>query len=151
MKDTLEALVVETATLGQYTLQMPMPKPQYTVYRAYVNFQDPNEGHATLTALQKEHIQGKSLAVTPNLSSSFRCSPAIYAVTKTPLDVIKQQLQDSSIKITGTKRDKREYVIFEIHANNVSAFIAAKHALNGLLHPEVVQNLDPRLHANLGM
>ena len=148
MKDTLEALVVETATRGQYTLHMPMPKPQYTVYRAYVNFQDPNEGHATLTALQKEHIQGKSLAVTPKLSSSFRCSPAIYAVIKTPLDVIKQQLQDSykSIKITDTKRDKREYVIFEIHANNVSAFIAAKHALNGLLHPEVVQNLDPRFH-----
>ena len=141
LKHQLQTLVANYATQGQFTVNMCDCKPQYVTFRAYVNFRNPAEGHAVITHLAGESLEGNVLEIQPLYSSSVRYSPKVYHVLKDTVNKIKFELQqqcENTVKIFE-RQDKFGNTIIEIKSEDANAFIMAKGVLSAVLQPKVVE------------
>lgn len=148
----LDDLIAKFATKGQYNLNLLPPERAYIVYKAFVSFQNPDEGQATLNGLQSEEIGGKILDIKPSLSSSIRYSPVIYKVVEESVKTVSLEIHNKfkSVKINHDKRDKWGNVIIRITSDNVNEFVAAKSGLNSVVQPDVIECSNPTLREYLG-
>ena len=148
----LDDLIAKHATKGQYNLNLLSPERAHIVYRAFVSFQNPDEGQATLSGLQSEEIGGKILSIKPSLSSSIRYSPIVYRVVEESVQNVSSEIHDrfKSVKINPDKRDKWGNVIIRITSDNVSEFVAAKSALSSVVQPNTIECSNSTLREYLG-
>ena len=152
LNQQLDTLIATYATKGRYHLNLLSPERAHHVYRAFVTFQNPEEGQATLNGLQSAEIGGKQLNIKPSLSSSIRYSPVIYTVVEETVKKISSEIHDryESVKVKYDKRDKWGNVIIRITSDNVNEFVAAKTALNSVILPHTIECSNPTLREYLG-
>ena len=142
MKKQLESLIEVSATKGHYHLNFSKPEPYYKTFRAYVTFDNPNEGEKTLSGLLWQSIGGKRLTVKPALLSSNRYTPAIYDVIKESVIALKPYLHDhfgNKVKLNDEKKDNWGNAIVQITSDDIQAFTTAKRILNAAVNPDVIE------------
>ena len=147
----LGGLISEFATSKQYSLQVHQPKQFHRTWKAVAKFQNAEEGLKCLRQLPCIFLKGKGLRVKPKLFSSFCYSPLVYEALKEPLHDICEEIQKlfASVKIsevTLENRNKKEgAVLVKVQSDNVDDFIIAKHALNTVVLPDVIECRNPML------
>ena len=142
MRKQLESLIEVSATKGHYHLNFLNPEEHYKTFRAYVTFDNPNEGEKTLNSLRWQSIGDESLTVKPALLSSNRYTPAIYNVIKESIMALKPYLQDhfgNKVKLNDEKKDKWGNTIVQVTSDDIEAFTTVKRILNAAVNPDVVE------------
>ena len=151
IKRKLVSLIEWSATKGHYQLSLSMPEPYYRTFRAYVTFDDPNQGEKTLNDLtwrSNGAIGDKSLTVEPVLVSSNRYTPAIYSVIGESVMALKPYLHNhfgNKVKLNDEKKDKWGNFIVQVTSDDIEAFTTAKRVLNAAVNPDVIECSTPIL------
>ena len=141
-KHQLQVLVAKYATKGKYNVNIAAPHEKAVDFWGFVNFQDPDEGHRALHGLEWEQIGTNQLTVKPLLSSKFRYSSQVYAVTKSAVTDTLSQMQHryGKEKISvSTTFDKQNNTFINIKSENVKIYVAACKTLSSVTQQEVIE------------
>ena len=127
---------------GTYFVNYGSPTEQAVVYKAYVTFFDPDEGRKVLDSdISREHIDGKLLTVTRNLTSSLVFQRDMFILIQDSLEISKRNLlQRFGKRLSIILQDKKHqgFVRIKISADDVSIFSAAQKLLHQASKPLVL-------------
>ena len=149
MKHQLQQLVSQYATPHEFKVRVIRPKDHHVTFRAFVDFNDPDEGQLAMDGLddEDEEVGDMPLSVKLLLSTSVQFFPHVYDVIKTDIDKVKSELYSyhgNSVEV-NEKKDKRGNVVVQILSSDLDAFTTAKSALNTVLQPHVIECCSPFL------
>ena len=143
----LDGLIAPHVTSGKYRIYLNQPKNYFKIYKAKIKFDNPDEGYAALQHIQFASIGGHSLSVKAGLSSTVRYTAEIYSALERSIQEVTDEIHGSykSVKIEHGKKDGKGKVIVQITSEDVHTFIIAKHALNSVVSPFVMECSTPQL------
>ena len=142
LNQQLQRLVSQYATPNHYKVSVLQPEDHHITFRAFVDFNNPDEGQRAMNGLVQEELSGRHLNVKPVLSSSVRFIPRVYEVIKEDVNAVKSKLLEqyrSNLLRVNEKKDKHGNILIEIFSSDLQAFTTAKSALNTVLQPHVIE------------
>ena len=142
----LTDLVVRRATRGRFTVDMKPPKPHFTLFQAFVKFDNPDEGSTVLDYLRDKDIQGKPLQVKPILESSITYPREVFNSISDAIDRAIENVNTicgRDVEVTISNSPKYPTVRVQIKSDEVDEFVKVKRILNRTLEPDVLQCLTP--------
>lgn len=149
LEHQLITLLSDYAPRHQFNVNLLRPADQHVVFRAFVDFQNPEVGQLVMNSLinNNHYISGKQLKIQVMLSSSVRFKPQVYEVIADEFCIVKQQIKaqfQNTVKLSD-KKDRYSNFIVEISSDNIEAFGIAKRELNNLIQPKVIECRSPYL------
>ena len=147
LKQKLDELVSPHATNSKYRIFLNQPKNYFKTYKAQIKFENPDEGYSTLKHIQFAYIENHGLSVKAELSSTVRYSSEVYSVVERSIQEVTSEIHSRyrSVKVNHGKKDDKDKIIVRITSEDVSTFIIAKHALNSVISPFVMNCSKPEL------
>ena len=149
LKQKLDELVSPHATSRKYRIFLNQPKNFFKTYKALVKFENPDEGYSALKHMQLNFasIDGRALSVKAELSSTVRYSSEVYCVIEKSIQEVTSEIHSryKSVRVDHGKKDDKNKVIVRITSEDVNTFIIAKHALNSVISPFVMNCSKPEL------
>jgi ATP-dependent RNA helicase DHX8/PRP22 len=147
LKQMLEELVSPYVTSGKYRIFLNQPKPYFKTYKALLKFDNPDEGYSALERIQFAKIENHALSVKAELSSTVRYSTEVYTVVEKSIQEETNEIHSryKSVRVDHGKKDDKNKIIVRITSEDVNTFIIAKHALNSVISPFVMNCSKPEL------
>ena len=152
LRRELEDVVAQYAQHGTYSLTFDIPNQQAIFYRAFVTFDDPDEGYRVLYSdLKHESIGGKLLTLCPNLKCMVSLRKEIFVLMKESLeqtrkDLIGRYSNILRIKIIPPNNECKDIARISIQADDVKAFAVAQNRLHTAAQPVVIDCKTTELH-----
>ena len=147
LKQVLDELVSPRATSGKYKIFLNQPKHFFKTYKALIKFDNPDEGYSALEHIQFASIEGHTLSVKAELSSTVRYSTEVYSAVEKSIQEVTNEIHSryGSVRVDHGKKDDKNKIIVRITSEDVNTFIIAKHALNSVISPFVMNCSTPEL------
>ena len=141
IEEKLTDLIAKYTELGSYSVKYVIPHESAVFFRAYVAFDDPDEGYKVLYSdLNEEKIDGKLLTVTPSLKCTLVYRREIYPFIQHTLEKVRSQLLQSymKVKIFQPGKSDKDMARVSITADDVKAFSVAQKMFHQAAEPLVV-------------
>ena len=138
----LKQLIKKCTPSQEFEVDLKPVKNHYTHFRAFVAFQNAEEGHVALNELQHKCISGRLLKVEVTLNSSIRYPLEIYNVIKDDVENIRKQLlalYGDVITISERKQERYRNVFIEITSREIKAFSLSRVELHAAILPLIVE------------
>ena len=145
-----------TYTVGKYTdttrckISLLRPQPHHLVFRAFVNFNNPEERQKVYySELKTERIGMKSLHVSAKLQSNLHFRIPIFQLIKGNIEecrtkLIQQYGESVRIEIKSPRKGNRD-VIIELSADDMEVFAVAQNVLHSVAQPDTFECKTPIL------
>ena len=144
LNEELMDIITNHTKLGTYSLKFETPHQQAIFFKAYVTFDDPNEGYRVLNSdLKKVCIDGKPISVSPDLKCTLFFRREIFTLIQKNLDETRRELIQGfcnvlRIKITPPNKENKDFARISIFSDDVKAFSVAQNKLNSASQPLVL-------------
>ena len=147
LKQKLDELVSPYAPSGKYRVFLNQPKHFFKTYKAQIKFENPDEGYSALKHIQFASIENHVLSVKAELSSTVRYSSEVYSVVEKSIQEVTNEIHSRyrSVRVDHGKKDDKDKIIVRITSEDVNTFIIAKHALNSVISPFIINCSKPEL------
>ena len=129
---------------GTYSMKFETPHQQAIFFKAYVTFDDPNEGYRVLNSdIKYEYIDDKPITVSPDLKCTLFFRREIFILIQNNLDETRRELIQCfcnvlRIKITPPSKENKDFARISIFSDDVKAFSVAQNKLNSASQPLVL-------------
>ena len=141
MESNVRDIVGKYARQGSFKVTFITPKPSHISFRAYVTFDDPDEGCRVLNSnLSQECISGRNLHVSPYLKCMIHFRKEIYNIIEDEVKTVRKELdvrypnlvhiQEKRVK-NGTRISLTGY--------DMKAFTESQNLLRRRAKPHVMQ------------
>ena len=142
LEKCLMELTAKYARPGTYSLKFINPKEQAIFFRAYITFDDPDEGYRVLNSeLKHEDINGKLLTVSPDLKSMLFFKREIFVLIREHLESGQRKLLQNYCKVLRIHiiPPDKDFARISIFSDDVKAFAVAQNKLNLAAQPHVLE------------
>ena len=147
IEDRIRAIIRKYMEHGTFRVNFVIPHAWDVCFRAYVTFDDPDEGYKLLYSdLDREYINDKKLYVSPNLKCLVSFKKEVYTLICNDIDKVRKDLLRRYpnlvyIKIIPPDKKVKKVTRISLTAYDVKVFSVAQRELYQASQPH-------RLHCN---
>ena len=141
MEDHIKSIICKYSELGKFHVSLEIPREWDINFRAYVTFDDPDEGYKVMYSdLNEEYIHDKHLHVSPSLKCMLAFKQEVYILIRDEIEKARKDLLRCYsnlvyIKVIPPDKKVQELTRISLRAFDVKVFSMAQKKLYDASQP----------------